>query len=155
MTVWGVKTTSSVYMPQLPQTCMYTFLGQQTVRDPCKWKMCVCLFLIAVLANASRSIVRIEFGVCVYCIFILVSTRCGCVELSDLDDESCAVFWRYDALIRELEKSSSVFVYGVCLFSRLVSSVVLEKTCEKDIMNCRRKIFQHSALFLLSLGRCC
>lgn len=126
-------------MSQLPQTCMYTFLGQQTARDPCKWKMCVCLFLIAVLANASWSIVRIEFGVCVYRLFILVSTRCGCMELSDLDDVSSAVFRRYAALIRELKKSSSVFIYGVCLFSHFVSTVVLEKRCEKEIMNCRKK----------------
>lgn len=144
----GVKTTSSVYMSQLPQTCMYTFLGQQTVRDPCKWKMCVCLFLIAVVANASWSIVRIEFGVCVYCIFILVSTRCGCMELSHLNDVSSAVFWRYAALIRELKKSSSVFVYRVCLFSRLVSTVVLEKTCEKEIMNCRGKKKSSSILLV-------
>lgn len=59
---------------------------------------------------------RIEFGVCVYRIFILVSTRCGCMELSDLDDVSSAVFRRYAALIRELKKSSSVFIYGVAYF---------------------------------------
>lgn len=147
-----MKTTSSVCMSQLPQTCMYTFLGQQTVRDPCKWKMCVCLFLIAVLANASWSIVRIEFGVCVYCIFILVSTRCGCMELSDLDDVSSAVFWRYAALIRELKKSSSVFVYGVCLFSHFVSTVVLEKTCEKEIMNCRKRNLPAFCLFFIVFG---
>lgn len=95
---------------------------------------------------------RIEFGVCVYRIFILVSTRCGCMELSDLDDVSSAVFRRYAALIRELKKSSSVFIYGVCLFSHFVSTVVLEKRCEKEIMNCRKKNLPAFCLFFIVFG---
>lgn len=91
--MWGENRFIRVYATAASD--MYVYISRPADSEGSLQVENVRLFLIAVfgvLANASRSIVRIEFGVCVHCIFILVSTRCGCMELSGLDDESSAVF---------------------------------------------------------------